>query len=263
MPQAPTNLREFSSLVAIVKSLRGPGGCPWDKEQTHQTLTRFALEETAELVEAIDSGLPEAICEELGDVLLQVVLHAQIAAEAGNFDIQDVTESISSKMIRRHPHVFADTKVDSATEVVNNWQHIKAKEKQGRPLSGGLPKTISSLIASQKIGEKTRAHRFDWTSIEDVFKKVEEEIAELKEALHSSSKQRQFDELGDVLFSLAQLARHLDGDAEQELRKTNQRFEKRFIKMLELLGSSGLNTQSASLEQLEQHWQMAKKELAE
>ncbi|MGE0763496.1 MAG: nucleoside triphosphate pyrophosphohydrolase [Bdellovibrionales bacterium] len=258
MPQPPKNLRHFSSLVEVVTALRGPEGCPWDKEQTHQTLTRYAIEEAAELSEALDSGDPEAIREELGDVLLQVVLNAEIARQTGTFNIEDVIETLNRKMIHRHPHVFATTKVDGAAQVVSNWHQLKAQEKKDKPLSGGLPAALPALLASQKIGEKTKAYRFDWARLEDVVAKVEEELAELKDALTHQDKGAQMRELGDLLFSLAQLARHMGGDSEQALRQTNLRFEKRFLKMFELLKTSGLDPAKASAEQLERHWQLAK-----
>lgn len=262
MPRPPSNLRHFASLVEIITALRGPEGCPWDKEQTHRTLTRYTLEEAAELAEALDGGNAEAIREELGDVLLQVVLNAEIARQSGQFDVLDVIETLNKKMVHRHPHVFGDTKVMDAGEVVNNWHQLKAKEKKDRPLSGGLPAALPALLASQKIGEKTKSHRFDWTRVEDVVAKVEEELMELKEAISNHDKSGQMRELGDLLFSLAQLARHLGGDSEQALRETNRRFENRFLNMMSSLEGAGLDPQKATAEQLEVHWQLAKKQEA-
>jgi tetrapyrrole methylase family protein / MazG family protein len=272
MPQAPGDLRQFESLVAIVHALRGPDGCPWDKEQTHQSLTRYALEETAELVEALDHNNGPAICEELGDVLLQVVLHAEIARQTGNFGIHDVVESISRKMVGRHPHVFGDVKVKGSGEVVANWHELKSKEKEkensqkaksnaDRPLSSGLAPMLPALLASQKIGERTKQHRFDWSRIEDVVAKVEEEMAELKGALKSGDKSEQVAELGDLLFSLAQLARHLGADAEQALRQTNHRFETRFKAMFGLIKKDGADPRTIPLDELEAYWQKAKAEI--
>lgn len=260
MPQAPTSLRQFQSLVAIVKDLRGPDGCPWDKEQTHQTLTRYALEEAAELAEAIDSKDKDGIREELGDVLLQVVLHAEIARQSGDFTIEDVIESIAQKMVARHPHVFGDVKVKDASEVKSNWHQLKSKEKREKPLSGGLPPALPALIASHKIGERTKQHRFDWSRLEDVVQKVEEELVELKTALKSGSKEQQTNELGDLLFSVAQLGRHMGVDSEQALRTTNKRFENRFLRMFELLKSAGKDPDTCPLAELESFWQTAKKD---
>lgn len=258
MPQAPTDLRQFESLVAIVKDLRGPDGCPWDKEQTHQSLSRYALEETAELVEAIDQGDKDGICEELGDVLLQVVLHSEIARQSGEFTVGDVIASIAKKMVHRHPHVFGDVKVKGAHEVTSNWHELKAREKAGKPLSAGLPPTLPALLASQKIGERTKQHRFDWTDLNDVVAKVEEELAELKAALRSGTVEQKTAELGDLLFSLAQLARHLGADSEQALRATNRRFENRFVHMHELLKKDGKDPSQVPLAELEAYWQKAK-----
>lgn len=259
MPQAPTDLRSFESLVAIVKDLRGPDGCPWDKEQTHQTLTRYAIEETAELVEAIDKNDKEGICEELGDVLLQVVLHAEIARQNGDFAIEDVVNSIAKKMVGRHPHVFSTVKVKDSSEVKSNWHELKLKEKGSRPLSGGLPTGLPALLASQKIGERTKQHRFDWSNLADVFAKVEEELGELKDALKSGTAAEQYAELGDLLFSIAQLARHLGTDSEQALRTTNQRFESRFLRMHDLLKQDGKDPSKVPLEELEAYWQKSKR----
>lgn len=260
MPQAPSDLRQFQSLVSIVKDLRGPDGCPWDKEQTHQTLTRYAIEETAEFVDAVDRGDAGGMCEELGDVLLQVVLHAEIARQSGTFTIEDVIESIAKKMVTRHPHVFGGVKVKDAGEVKSNWHQLKAKEKQDKPLSGGLPEALPALIASHKIGERTKQHRFDWSKLEEVVQKVEEEIGELKAALSGGSKEQQTNELGDLLFSVAQLGRHLGVDSEQALRTTNKRFENRFVRMLELLKDAGKDPDACPLQELEEYWQKAKKD---
>lgn len=263
MNQPPDDLKSFSSLVQVVQTLRGPTGCPWDKEQTHQSLTRYAIEEAAELAEAIDGKEPSAICEELGDVLLQVVLHAEIARQEGQFDISDVIQGLNEKMIRRHPHVFGDKNFKNAGEVVSHWQELKKKEKVGKPLSGGLPKELPSLIASQKIGERTRSFRFDWEKIGDVKAKVDEEMQELSVALADDDRAEQESELGDVLFSLAQLARHLKLDAESALRNTNRRFETRFLKMQELIGNEGLDLQKMTPQKMEEFWQRAKREVKE
>ncbi len=263
MPRPPKQLRRFDSLVEVIAALRGPDGCPWDKEQTHQTMTRYAIEEAAELCDALDSGNPEAIKEELGDVLLQVVLNAEIARQSGAFNIEDVIEHLNRKMIRRHPHVFAEVAVKNSEDVVNNWQRLKEEEKKNektRPLSAGLPSALPALLASQKIGEKTKAHRFDWTRIEDVLAKVDEELSELKLALKNKAPHEEtMGELGDLLFTVAQLARHLGGDSEQALRKTNRRFETRFFNMMESLKQTGVRPQEATPELMEKHWQSAKK----
>lgn len=288
MPTPPKNLREFSALMKVVEHLRGPQGCPWDKEQNHQTLTRYAIEEAFELSEAIDSGVRADIVEELGDLLLQVVLHSEIGRQSGLFTIEDVMESISSKMIRRHPHVFGDVKVSGSGEVLKNWAELKASEKLARaaagdkggvadgadgaaasseasnasiakPLSFDIPVSMPALIRSQKIGEKTEKVNFDWSTPTEVLVKIEEEVAELREAMDANAKLDIIEsEIGDALFSLAQLARHLDLDSEQALRKTNQRFERRFQKMQSLVVSDGLEWSALDAPEREKYWQKAK-----
>lgn len=264
MPKAPKNLREFEGLLKVVEFLRGPDGCPWDKEQTHQSLTRYAIEEAHELAEALDSGNQAEMREELGDVLLQVVLHSEIARQEGRFNIYDVIETISEKMVRRHPHVFGDVKAETSEEVLKNWSEIKAAEKgkdQAKPFTFDMPAGIPALLRSQKIGEKTKKVAFDWENADQCWLKVKEELGELEEVL--SEKQRNVtrleEELGDVLFSLAQLARHLNLDSEQCLRRTNTRFEKRFQRMQELVKEAGKSWDQISPTEKETYWKQAKK----
>lgn len=230
-PSSTNLLSEFERLLWVVKRLRGKNGCPWDKAQTHSTLTPYAIEEAFELVEAIDSGQTQEMIEELGDLLFQVVLHAELARQAETFGMREVLKTLNEKMIRRHPHVFANAKVNDADEVVRNWNQIKAQEK-GKPertrLDEGIPAALPALIRAQKIGQRTKRLEFDWTQPQEVFAKVQEEVQELEAALAENSKAQVEAELGDVLFSLAQLARHLDLDSEQALRKANSRFVQRF-----------------------------------
>ena len=261
MPKAPDNLREFAGLLKVVEYLRGPDGCPWDKEQTHQTLTRFAIEEAHELAEAIDSGDQAEIRDELGDVLLQVVLHAEIARQDKRFDVFDVIQAISEKMVRRHPHVFGDVKAETANEVLTNWAQIKAKEKgkdANHPLSFDIPQGLPSLLRAQKIGEKTTKVGFDWGSAAECWPKIKEEIAELDEAMKSGKPAEIESELGDVLFSLAQLARHLELDSEQSLRKTNTRFEARFQRMQARVAADGKVWAKLAADEKEKYWKGAK-----
>ena len=189
MPKAPNNSRSFDSLVQVVEALRGPDGCPWDKEQNHQTLTRYAIEETYELVEAMDKGDDREIREELGDVLLQVVLNAEIARQRGAFDINDVIESICTKMVSRHPHVFGDVEVSGSGEVLKNWQELKAQEKANKPVKKNfnLTRGLPALMASQKIGEKTSHMNFDWKNASEVVQKVREEMDEVLEEIDINS----------------------------------------------------------------------------
>jgi tetrapyrrole methylase family protein / MazG family protein len=273
MPKPPNNYRDFKSFVEIVQALRGPDGCPWDKEQTHETLTQYAIEETYELVEAIEKKSLTDMREELGDVLLQVVLHSEIARQNGHFDINDVIESIGTKMVRRHPHVFADGDAKTSSEVKSRWDEIKAAEKKSRsgdkseveknaavknPFSN-LPKSLPALQRSQKIGSKTVRFNFDWSQPSEVLAKLDEEITELKEAIESKSLNEQKKELGDVLFTVAQLARHLNLDAEQSLRDGNSKFETRFLKMRQLVEADKKDFGSLATNELEVYWQKAKK----
>lgn len=261
MPKAPENLREFSSLLKVVEFLRGPDGCPWDKEQTHQTLTRYAIEEAFELAEAMDAGDRGEIRDELGDLLLQVILNAEIARQEGEFDIFDVIENLNAKMIRRHPHVFGDVKVSGSSDVLKNWAEIKAEEKghsTEKPLSFDIPLGLPALIRAQKIGEKTGKVDFDWSSPKECWAKVREETAELEEAISLNEREAMEDELGDLLFSLAQLARHLRLDSEQALRRCNRRFEERFTRMQERVLADGLKWSELSSDERERYWKAAK-----
>lgn len=263
MPKPPVNTQEFNSLVEIVKHLRGPDGCPWDKEQTNNSLTQYAIEEAHELAEAIDRGQDAEIVEELGDLLLQVLLHSEIGRQEKKFELQDVIKGISEKMIRRHPHVFADSKVKDSTEVLAKWAEIKSSEKQTTGDSDqnpfqSIPVHIPALIRAQKVGAKTVRYNFDWENIEDVVAKVDEELAELKEAIAHKSKEDQQEELGDLLFSIVQLARHLNFDAEQSLRKTNKKFEFRFMRMREIIKREGMDFKKLTVSELERFWKKAK-----
>lgn len=262
MVQPPEHLDRFESLLKIVEALRGPNGCPWDKEQTHRSLTPYAIEEAHELAEAIEAGRQDEIISELGDLLLQVVLHAEIARQEGRFDISDVIRAISEKMVRRHPHVFSDTKVTDSKEVLDNWSKLKAQEKKSKEAPTDrfdVALSLPALARSQKIGEKTKRYRFDWDTAEDVLKKVEEELSELKTAMAKADRAELEHELGDLLFSVAQLARHLNLEAEQCLRTANARFEKRFFHMKNQLAARGREMTALPPEELEAAWQEAKK----
>lgn len=264
MNPIPLERRDFSALVEIVKALRGPTGCPWDKEQTHRTLTRYAIEEAHELAEAIDAGDRREMIEELGDLLLQVVLHAEIARQAGEFDIADVIESISDKMVRRHPHVFGDVEAKTSEQVLKNWAEIKAEEKAklGKAVdseSFGLPPDLPALMMSQKIGEKTRKVGFDFPNLQSAFTKVKEEVAEFEAAAVAKDVGEMEHELGDILFAAAQVARFFNADAEQTLRKSNRRFEKRYFEMQKRAPS---DFASLPAEEKERLWQAAKKALS-
>lgn len=261
------NLKALQELIDVVAKLRNPdGGCPWDLEQTPQTLTPYIIEEAYETVDAIKSGDKNAITEELGDLLLQVVLQAQIASEHGDFSLKEVAEGISQKLIRRHPHVFCDTSVQSVDEVRQNWEQIKAKEKgqsvqEQALLSTKLSqynKKLPPLTAAMKISQKAAGAGFEWENIDGVWDKLAEELEEFKQALAHETPQQQEAEFGDVLFSLVQLARWSNIDPAVALQGTNQRFIQR-LKKMEAFADRPLT--EYTLAELEQLWQRAKKEL--
>lgn len=254
MPVAPSNLSTFESIKEIVAALRGPEGCPWDKDQTHQSLTPFAIEEVYELIETIENHDDSSMREELGDVLFQVILHSQLASERGAFNIDEVIFSLNQKMIRRHPHVFGAQLAKNKEEVLTQWEIIKSKEKKESLSSpsqspfNNIPKNLPSLQRAYKIGNKTNKTGFDWTSSLEVKVKILEELEEVEELLPQSNLENNHhinkpaldsenhlhieEELGDLLFTVAQYARHLGHDPETCLRKANAKFEKRYQEML-------------------------------
>ncbi len=247
-------MTSFQQLIEIVKKLRGPKGCPWDKAQTHESLTPYAVEEAHELEEAIANKDIDNMKEELGDLLFQSILHAEIARQNGDFDIDDVIKHLNNKMVSRHPHVFSDVEVKDADEVVKNWEEIKAQEKEMAPFD--LPKSFPSLLKAHKIGKRSKKFGFDWETPEQVFKKTDEEMAELKEAFEKNDKAHIEEELGDLLFTLSQLARHLDLDAEKSLRRANQKFIHRFEEMLKI----NPNLKDIPREEKEKLWNKVKKQ---
>lgn len=263
MVKPPNEFRSFESLLEIVKALRGPQGCPWDKEQTHRSLTPYAIEEAYELAEAIEAGDGPEMVAELGDLLLQVVLHAEIGRQAGQFDIHDVVEAIGSKMVRRHPHVFGETEVSNSAEVLRNWAEIKKSEKTAKGRTEpenrfDIPPHLPSLARAAKIGAKTKAHRFDWSEWTAVLEKVKEELAEVEAAIAAGVPEEMEAEIGDLLFSVAQLARHLSIEPEQALRTTNQRFEGRFFTMRALAAADSRDFATLTEAELEAYWTKAK-----
>jgi tetrapyrrole methylase family protein/MazG family protein len=263
----PNDWRRFESLVEIVAHLRGPDGCPWDREQTHLSLAPYAIEEVFEFVEALESKNSDptefALKEELGDVLFQVVLHCQLAKERQAFDIHDVLEILNEKMVRRHPHVFADTKAETSDEVLKNWEQIKKQEKEKKQItetpSFQLPPQLPALQKAYKIGKKTEKLNFDWNNSQEVLLKVKEELNELEQTISGESTERQEEELGDLLFAIAQLARHLKIEPESAARKANNKFETRFFAMLALAKTKGLNFNELSIIEKEKLWQEIKK----
>jgi tetrapyrrole methylase family protein/MazG family protein len=259
----------FDQFTETIRALRSPGGCPWDLAQTHSSLVPYAIEETYELTEAIASSNDAAIREELGDVLLQVVLHSIIAEQRGAFSISDVVADINKKMIRRHPHVFEKSKPENAnienpSEAINHFLKQKEKEKSAdkKLNSLGIPQALPALQKAQKIGDKSKRFNFDWNTAKDVLEKVIEELNELKSEISSKgSTERLNDELGDLLFTSAQLGRHLGLDSEQSLQAANRKFESRLFKMLEIGRVTLEEFSNLSSEKKEALWNKAKKAL--
>ena len=247
----------FARLVEIMARLRAPGGCPWDREQNFDTIKPYLLEETYEVMDAIDARDWEGLAEELGDLLLQSVFFAQMASEEGRFDISDSLEAINSKLIRRHPHVFGDGYANTADEVIRKWDEIKKTEKP-RPqgLLVGVPRTLPALVEAQQISSRAATAGFDWENTEQVFDKLNEELTELKAV---SSQDEREDELGDLLFVIVNIARFLKVDPEQALRRTNRKFRQRFGHVEQGLAAEGKSPKDATLAEMEALWQDAKK----
>ncbi len=249
----------LNRLVDIVATLRSPGGCPWDRKQTPETILPYLIEETYEAVEAIEAGDQEHLCEELGDLLLEVALLARMAEEEGHFTITDSIKSICDKMIRRHPHVFEGEKVADDTQLKANWTRIKAEEKPGRGVLEGVPRALPALMRAKRISDKAASVGFDWENPTQVLDKVEEECAELREALAAENKAWAEEEFGDLLFSLVNLGRHLKIDCERSLQGTVEKFSTRFTKVEEALKAEGKSMDETPLEELEALWQETKK----
>lgn len=251
----------FTRLVEIMERLRAPGGCPWDREQTHKSIKPYLIEEAYEVAEAIeDDDFPE-LCKELGDLLLQVVFHAQMASEAGHFDVTDVVASINDKMVRRHPHVFADTEVADSGEVLRNWAKIKAEERKDdadTSAIAGVPRGLPALARAHRLGDKAAHVGFDWQDAAGVLDKVEEELGELRAAIAAGTTGDVEAELGDVLHALTSLGRHLDVHAEEALQRANDRFTARFRKVEGLAAERDLDLTRQSPAALEALWQEAK-----
>ena len=258
----------FTKLVAIVARLRDPsGGCPWDLKQNHHSLRPYLIEECYEVLEALEAENDQEFCEELGDLILQVVLHAQLATERDAFTISEVLQQIADKLVRRHPHVFGDTQVSGAEEVLRNWERIKiderieANEEKKRSTLSGIPRALPALLRAQRMGEKAAKVSFDWPSAEGVWAKVDEELAELREVALVPTPDRAAlaHELGDILFALAQLARWLGLSAEDCLQESASRFSARFQQME---ATAGRPLPEVSPEDLDALWESAKSALA-
>ncbi|MUK88066.1 nucleoside triphosphate pyrophosphohydrolase [Ornithinibacillus sp. L9] len=262
VPPAPAHLlnHTFYRLREVIAELRGPNGCPWDKEQTHETLREYAIEEVYELIEAIDDQDDEGIIEELGDILLQVMLHSQIGEDDGYFNVEDVIRSITDKMIYRHPHVFDTIKVDSVDDVYKNWDDLKKKEKgeQRKSVLDGVPEHLPSLAKAFKLQKKAAKVGFDWDDVNDIWNKLKEEIEEVKAAIEDKDQLEMEKELGDVLFVLANISRYYKINPEVALNRTNQKFLSRFSYIEKQLQEQGKDIQETSLQEMDYYWDQAK-----
>jgi MazG family protein len=264
----------FERLVEIMRRLRAPDGCPWDREQTPASLRPFVLEETYEVLEAIEHGTPEDLCEELGDFVFEAVFLARIHEEAGHFSIADVVDGIADKLVRRHPHVFERADGEDAMtsgQVVERWEALKAREramagkkapeKQPKTTLSGVPKTLPSLLRAYELSSRAAAVGFDWAQASDVLDKIDEEVAELRHEVESGATgdlSRAEDEMGDLLFSIANLSRKLGVEPEAALRRASDKFSARFGQMEGALAARGVSLPDASLEEMEAEWQKAK-----
>lgn len=251
--------KEFASLVDIIARLRGPEGCPWDKKQTHTSLREFLLEETYEVLEALDEEDHRKLCQELGDLLLQIILHARIASENGEFELEEVLKTINEKLVRRHPHIFGNVQVQDAAEVSHNWEAIKKGERDPEAsILDSVPRSMPALAYSQDIQRRAAQAGFDWENIDGVIDKLNEEVKEFKAA---SSQEEKTDEFGDLFFTLVNIARRMGIDPETALRQSNRKFFKRFSHMEKICREKGLDLDSLSFDEQNALWEEAKRSL--
>ncbi len=253
-----SNFSNFAKLVEIMEKLRGPDGCPWDKAQKREDLKTYLLEETYEVLDAIEEKSDEKLKEELGDLLLQIVFHAQISKEEKKFDIEDVCKEINEKLIRRHPHVFSNTEAKTPEVVLKNWEKIKKGEKRGKSALEGVPKTLPALLKSYRLQEKAGRVGFDWEETKQVEKKVKEELKELKEAMNKGIKQKIREELGDLLFAIVNLSRFLKIDPEDALQSANEKFIRRFKTIEKKARIKGKELHGMTLAEMDTLWEEAK-----
>ncbi len=253
------DLGSFDNLVAIVTRLRAPDGCPWDREQTHASIKPYLIEEAYEVLQALDDENGEKLCEELGDLLLQILLHTQMASEAGEFDMRDVVRGIAAKLIRRHPHVFAGSQAGNAEEVAQEWEVLKQNErKEGDSLLSSVPKGMPALSYSHSIQRRAAGVGFDWKESGGVLEKLTEEVRELEQA---STLQQKIHEFGDILFALVNVARWQGLDLEEALRLANERFYRRFSYIEDSCREQGVPLRDLSFDELNALWDEAKREL--
>lgn len=254
----------LAPLVDVMAKLRSEEGCPWDREQDHQSLKKYLIEEAYEVLDAIDQGDDDALCEELGDVLLQVVFHSQIASETNRFTIDDVIRKITDKLIRRHPHVFADTKAETTEEVLVNWEKIKQQEREEQGLKrresllDGIPRSLPALMFAYELQRKAAKIGFDWQDATGPLEKVAEEVEELVHAAQEGDQDRYAEEWGDLFFTLVNAARHAGINPEDALRRSSLKFDNRFRQMEQKAADMGADLQSMTLEEMDRLWDAVK-----
>lgn len=260
----------FRKLVELMATLRGPEGCPWDKEQTRETLMPMLIEEAYEVLEALDRGNEEELCEELGDLLFQIIFHSQISQEKGGFDAYQVCRRSYEKMVGRHPHVFGDQEIKDSRDLLKNWEDIKAAEKEagGRKdhktsLLDGIPERLPGMYEAVQITDKASRVGFDWQSLEGIWGKFDEEFDELNQAIESEDSHWIKEEVGDILFTAINVARFLSIDPETALKRANSKFAGRFRKMEEYFSNQGKKLKDIGLDEMEEQWKSIKEELPE
>ena len=253
------NGERFEKLVDIVRELRGEDGCPWDKEQTHDSLLPYFLEEAYEVMECVDQKEWNALSEELGDILLHVLFQTDIAEKSGEFKLDVVLDQISDKLVRRHPHVFGDKKADGAFHAKQNWEAAKQQEKKRESRLDGVPVTLPALVRAQRLQQKAAYVGFDWETADEVWNKVDEEMEELKEAEAGSNKSRVEEEVGDLLFAVVNLCRFFDISSEDALRKANRKFTDRFQALEKELKRKGKKLEETDLAEMDEIWNRQKK----
>lgn len=254
---------DVTDLIDIVEILRSPEGCPWDREQDHKSIRRDFLEETYEVIEAINKNDKELLLEELGDVLLQVVFHTQIEREQGTFELSDVADGICKKMIERHPHVFGEVKADTSDEVLENWDVIKKRTKKQKSQTESMlsiPREFPALMRADKVQKKASKVGFDWDNADGAFEKISEELSELKTAVENGDKDNMREELGDLLFSVVNVSRFIGVDSEEALTGSTDKFIDRFSKVEKMADKRGVNMKEAELSELDKLWDLAKKD---
>ncbi len=252
--------RSFDELVQLMTRLRGPDGCPWDRKQTLPDLKPYVIEEAYEVVDAIDRDDRAALTEEVGDLLLEAVFIAEITREEGTFDVYDSITAIHDKLVRRHPHVFADAKADDAEQVLVNWEKLKSDERkaENKSVLSGVPRSMPALLKASRLTEKAARVGFDWRRTEDVFDKLDEEMAELREAVAEGNAEHVHEEVGDLLFTIANIARKVNVNAEEALQSTSRKFMRRFASMESAVRERGKNLDELTLEEMDALWDAAK-----